>query len=255
MIEGVPSDVKSGNYMILDKTSEQRLGSLQLGTQWELTYFKEHSFKIVGLSYGIKSFTTMPLAFISYNKLRSLLTDIGLENQTTFIIVKLKNHNRLKEVIQYLRDVMKDNDVMTKEEFIHRTVMYWTVQTGIGMAFFLTAILAISIGAAIVGQSIYTSTLEHFREYGTLKAIGARNQDIYKVIFSQATISAVLAYGLALAVVLSVKGRTEKIGVPLYLCSTLFIIQFMLTLITCLASAYFSIKKIKHLDPMTVFKS
>ena len=52
-----------------------------------------------------------------------------------------------------------------------------------GMGFFLTAVMGLTIGGAIVGQTIYANTMEHIQEFGTLKAIGAKNSDLYKIIF------------------------------------------------------------------------
>lgn len=256
MFEGQPGDVKGGNYMIIDKTAEQRLGRLDIGTQWELSLMnKEHSLKLVGLSQGIKSFTTIPVVFTSYNQLDRLLEDADQHGQTTFIVAKLKDPATASRVVRALSAGMADNDVMTKNEFIRRTVMYWTVQTGMGMAFFLTAALAMIIGGTVVGQTIYASTLEHLREYGTLKAIGARNGEIYQVIFAQAGINAVAGYAISVLVVLLLKGAIEKAGVPFQLSPPLFVALFLAILAACMASAWFSVGKIRRLDPVSVFKA
>jgi ABC-type antimicrobial peptide transport system permease subunit len=77
-------------------------------------------------------------------------------------------------VVRYLRDKLNDNDVFARDELVRKTMMYWTALTRMGMAFFITAPLAL----VIVGHAIYASTLEHLRECGTFKAIGARNKDI-----------------------------------------------------------------------------
>jgi putative ABC transport system permease protein len=111
------------------------------------------------------------------------------------------------------------------------------------------------IGGAIVGQTIYASTLAHLREYGTLKAIGARNREIYQVVFAQAGVSAAGGYALAALVVGLVHGALEKAGVPLYLDASVFLGTFVVVLAACLASAYFSVGKIRTLDPVSVFKA
>ena len=256
MAEGRPIDVKGGNYMIIDRTSEQRLGRLETGTLSELTVMnKERSFKLVGLSQGIKSFTTAPLIFTSYNRLSAFFAEAGWGDQTSFIIAKLKNPEALGPVTEALRARLKDNDVFTKDQFIRKTVMYWTVQTGMGMAFFLTAALAMIIGGTIVGQTIYASTLEHLREFGTLKAVGAKNHEIYQVVLAQASINAVAGYLMAAIVVVLLKGGVEKAGVPLLLSPMLFVALFWVILAACLASAWFSVSKIRSLDPVTVFKA
>jgi putative ABC transport system permease protein len=255
MAEGRATGVKGGRYMILDKSSAQRLGTLETGTLWELTFFREYSFKLVGLSRGIKSFTTIPLVFVSYNEMDRLFVDAGLLNQTSYIVAKLRDPGEQDEVVRALRKVMKDNDVFTKDEFMRKTIIYWTVQTGMGMAFFLTAALAIIIGGTIVGQTIYTSTLEHLRDYGTLKAIGARNQEIDQAIFAQAGLAAVAGYTAGALLVLFMRGGIEHAGVPMYLSPTLFAVLFIVILGMCLASAYFSVAKVRRLDPVSVFKA
>lgn len=254
MIAGNPTDVKGGRYMIMDKTSEQRLGKLEIGTTWELTLASPHSFKLVGLSDGIKSFTTMPVIFISYNQMQTLISEFSQERETLFIVAKLKDKRQLNEAADLLRATMRDNDVFTKDGFIYKSIMYWTVQTGMGMSFFLTALLGLAVGGSIVGQTIYANTMEHIREFGTLKAIGARNSDIYKVIFSQAGISAVTGYIIGTLFILLVKGSIEKAGVSIYLSPALSLGLFIVIFLTCILSAYFSIRKIKRLDPVMVFR-
>lgn len=254
MLSGNSKDVKGGHYMIIDTTSEQRLGKLQVGSIWELTLANPHSFKLVGLSHGIKSFTTMPIVFVSYNQLQNLFSEFSQERQTFFIVAKLKDKNKISSVVNTLRSAMRDNDIFTKEGIIYKTIMYWTVQTGLGMGFFITALLGLIVGGSIVGQTIYANTMEHIREFGTLKAIGARNSDIYKVIFSQAGISAVIGYIIGSIFIFLVKNPLEKAGVTININPILSITLFFVILMTCILSAYFSVRKVKRLDPVMVFR-
>jgi putative ABC transport system permease protein len=252
MVSGSPKDVKGGRYFIIDKTAEKRLGDLKLGTLWELN---ENRFKLVGLSNGVKSFTTAPVVFMAYNEVHNVLSGLVRQNQTSFIVAKLKNRARIKEIVEELRGSMKNNDVLTAEEFIKKTVFYWTIQTGMGMGFFLTAILGLIVGGAIVGQTVYANTMEHLREFGTLKALGARNSDIYSVIFSQVGISAVVGFSAGSIIILFLREGIEKAGVSLYLSPGIFAAIFCAILLTCFLSAFFSIRKVRTLDPVTVFRT
>ena len=38
----------------------------------------------------------------------------------------------------------------------------------------------------VVAQTLYTSTMEHIKEFGTVKAIGGGNLDIYRILGEQA---------------------------------------------------------------------
>ena len=251
MISGRPEDVKGGRYMIMDKTSEKRLGELRTGSLWELGGRK---FKLVGLSDGIKSFTTAPIIFTSYEQAQMFQGFIKA-GQTSYIVAKVRDKEKIGEIVKDLKATMRDNDIYTKNDFGFKTVMYWTIQTGIGLGYFLTASLGLIVGGAIVGQTIYANTMEHLREYGTLKALGARNSDIYQVIFSQVGISAVIGFAVGSGIILALRGGVEKAGVSLYLSPGLFLVMFFIVLSTCFLSAYFSVKKIRTLDPMTVFRA
>lgn len=251
ILAGNPADLKSGRYIIIDRTAEQRLGSLTINTIWELN---ETRFKLTGLSEGIKSFTTSPIVFMSYNQAQNSMPG-WKPDYTSFIVARLKDKNKSEDVAEALKASLKDNDVFTKKGFIMKTVMYWTVQTGMGMGFFLTAILGLIVGGAIVGQTVYANTMEHLREFGTLKALGARNSDIYKVIFGQIGLSAVIGYAAGSILILLARDGIEKAGVSLYLSPALFAALFVIVLVTCFFSAYFSVRKVRTLDPVMVFKS
>jgi putative ABC transport system permease protein len=250
MVEGSPTDVRGGRYMILDRSSAPRLGPLTVGSIWELN---EKRFKLVGLSDGIRTFTTAPFVFVSYEQAQALAGATGAD-QTAFIVGKLRDPANADGVVDSLRASLSDNDVYTGRDFILKTARYWTIQTGIGMALFMTALLGLMVGGAVVGQTVYAGTVEHLREFGTLKAIGARNSDLYKVILGQAAINAVIGFVLGSTIVLLLHRAMEQFGVTLYLGSELFAVLFIALLATCFLAAHFSIVRVKTLDPLIVFK-
>lgn len=254
MAVGTPAQVKGGRYMIMDTSAEQRLGDLTIGSLWELNLFREQSFKLVGLSRGVVSFTTIPVIFTSYNEVDQTLAGTVFADHTSYIVAKVKDPDTLQDVVRTLRLELPENDVYTRGEFIKRAVMYWTVQTGMGMAFFLTAILAVLIGGAIVGQTIYAGTMEHLRDYGTLKAMGARNRDINLIILSQAATSAVMGFAIGVMLTVLMRGAIKAAGVPMQAPWPLFAVLFVIVVTTCLGAAWISVRKVKSLDPVMVFR-
>ncbi len=100
-----------------------------------------------------------------------------------------------------LREI-RDVDVYTRDQYSWKTRLYWTWETGIGVGFGLTVLMAIIVGVVIVSQTIYSATIEHLREFGTLKAIGATNRDVYLIILKQALINALIGYGIGLGLTL-----------------------------------------------------
>jgi len=177
------------------------------------------------------------------------------DNQTTFVLVKLELGVNANEVVEKLREKMSGVDVYTKEQFSRKTRMYWSIQTGMGLGVGITVFLGFIVGTVVVGQTIYSSTMEHIREFGTLKAIGATNLDIYKIILQQAIINASIGYALGLLFTLLTKNLYERLGVVLILTPKLLISMFFITSIMCIISSFISIQKAAKVDPVIVFRA
>jgi putative ABC transport system permease protein len=242
--------VKNGNFAIVDESAMKRLGNIRVGDYRDI-FFRR--LQIVGISEDIRSFTTAPIIFTSYKLAQGLLGWIGPDN-TVFVIAKVAPGNSVDGVIQRLKQRLKGVDVYSKEAFSRKTRLYWTIETGVGFAFFLTILISFLIGMLIIGQTIYNSTVEHIKEFGTLKAMGANNSDIYRIIFSQALINALFGYLISLVITL--------MSVPVYEATDLVmvvrwwtnLIVLGLALVMCLSSAFVSIRKIKHIDPAILFR-
>jgi putative ABC transport system permease protein len=127
--------------------------------------------------------------------------------------------------------------------------------TGAGVAVLLAAILGLVVGVVVVAQTIYATTMDHIREYGTLKAMGATNRYLYRVIVQQAIISALLGYSLAMVVSWFVVRGSEKGGAAILLPWPAAVGMLGLTIVMCTGAALVSINKVTRLDPATVFKA
>lgn len=110
------------------------------------------------------------------------------------------------------------------------------------------------VGFVVVAQTIYVTTMDHLKEFGTLKAMGASNGYVYKVILKQAAISAVMGYTLGIIVSSIVVHFAEPAGAPVLMNSWIALATFILTLLMCTGAALISINKVTRLDPATVFK-
>jgi putative ABC transport system permease protein len=154
--------------------------------------------RVVGTTHGIRSFTTSPYVFTTFKNAQSFT---GLqEDQTEFILVRAQPGVNLEQLQRDLRGRLHDVDVLTTAQFSGMTRFYWMFTTGAGVAVLLAALLGLIVGVVVVTQTIYATTMDHLREYGTLKAIGAPNSYVYRVILQQAGMSAVLGYAIGITV-------------------------------------------------------
>ncbi len=242
--------LKNGNFAIVDESAMKRLGRISVGDYRDILWRRV---KVVGISKGVKSFTTAPLIFTSYHFAQRLVSWIGPDN-TVFVIAKVSPGFSVNEVIQDLKKRLKGVDIYSKKAFSRKTRFYWTMETGVGFSFLLTILISFLIGALIVGQTIYNSTLEHIKEFGTLKALGASNFDIYQIIFSQAIINALLGYLISLVFTMLSVQFYEMLGMVMVMRNWVNILVLLLTLTMCLSSAFVSVRRVRKIDPAILFK-
>ncbi len=247
--EGRASDLKKGRTMIVDESSKGDIGDFVLGEKREVL---NRSVKIVGISEGIKTFIQAPLAVTSLTTAYAVTP--WMKDQTVFVLVKVKNGYDKQEVLSQIRKI-PNIDAFTSEEFSYKTKMYWTKETAMGIAFSFVAGIGLLVGMVIVGQTIYASTLENLREFGTLKAIGGSNMDILKIIIEQAFWIATIGYALGMALTAVFKNIYERQQLAMVLPEKFLMVMFFVTLAMCMSSSFISVRKATSVDPMMVFKT
>jgi putative ABC transport system permease protein len=249
LVEGRVEDLKSPNAIILDELYKQKLGVTRVGEVFEIGGYRA---RVVGFTRGIRSFTTSPYVFTSFKNAQDYAK--VREDQTLFILVKVAPGRDVRQVRRDLLAHITDVDVFTNAEFGHMTTFYWMFTTGAGVAVLIAAALGLVVGFVVVAQTIYATTMDHIREFGTLKAMGAPNSYVYKVIMKQAAISAVIGYVLGMIVSVFVVQGSQKGGAAILMPAPMAVGMFFLTLAMCIGAALVSINKVTRIDPAMVFK-
>jgi putative ABC transport system permease protein len=249
LVEGRVSDLKLDDNVIIDELYKDKLGVSRVGDVFEI---RGRRARVAGFTRGIRSFTTSPYVFTSF---KSAQTYASLPaDQTIFILVKGDGTKSVDALRERLSASLKNVDVLTTGTFSRMTRFYWMFTTGAGVAVLLAAILGLIVGVVVVAQTIYATTMDHLREYGTLKAMGATNRYLYRVIIQQAVISAVIGYSLAMFVSWFVVRGSAKGGAAILLPWPVAVAMLGLTLVMCTGAALVSINKVTRLDPAMVFK-
>jgi putative ABC transport system permease protein len=161
----------------------------------------------------------------------------------------------VQAVKRRIQETVADVDVYTSREFSKKTQDYWMINTGTGVALLAVALMGVVIGTVIVANTIYTSTTEHLKEFGTLKAIGASNWDLYAIIIEQALINSVIGFAVGMALSYLAIQAMKHGHLPILLPPPVLVGIFVLTVMMCLWSSVLSIFKVTRIDPALVFKS
>ncbi|MFB3813167.1 MAG: ABC transporter permease [Terriglobales bacterium] len=249
IVTGSVQDLKSPDAIIVDELYKQKLGVTRVGEVFEINGNRA---RVAGFTRGIRAFTTSPYVFTTFKRAQ----DYGRfdADQTTYILVKTAPGAHVEQVRRDILSRVKDVDVHTSAEFSRMTQVYWMFTTGAGVAVLLAALLGLVVGFVVVAQTIYATTVDHLREFGTLKAMGAPNSYVYRVIIEQAALSAVIGYVLGMVVSVFVVRASQHGGAAILLPWQMAIGMFFLTLLMCIGAATVSINKVTRLDPAMVFK-
>ncbi len=248
--QGNLADLKRGPHVVFDEFARKRFGDFQLGDYRELN---GHRLKIVGTTKDAKSFTTTPLAFIDYHRAQQIQPDL-LRGRASYILVKTEKGADVQQVMTRLRNILPYNDVYTSKSWAERSRKYWVENTGIGFNAFLTVFLGCLVGVVVVAQTLYTSTMEHLREFGTVKAIGGSNWDIYRILGKQAVLSAIFGFVLGYIPARLLEPVVEKGDLKLIIPSELSLTVLVGTVVLCLFAAAISFRKVSNIDPALVFR-
>jgi putative ABC transport system permease protein len=254
---GGPWNVREGNVaglrqdrtVMLDEFYRGALGVERIGDAVEINGVEA---RVAGFTHGIRSFTTTPFVFTSFKNALDY-TRIRAD-QTIFILVRAVAGADVAALQRRIAAQLPELAVYTRQEFARRTRNYWLFTTGAGIALLVAAMLGLLVGGVVVAQTIYAITVDHQRDYGTLKAIGASNRFVCGVILRQAALSAVVGYALGMAIALAIVRFSRAWGAVILAPWQLAAAMLLLALLMCASASIVSIHKVLRLEPGAVFK-
>ena len=235
--------------IVIDRTEYPKLKINTVGFETEISGVQA---RVVALTQGIRSFTTSPIVFTDLKSARAFMPNLGTDS-VTYVLVKVApgaDVARVKAEINALPHMQ----AFTTSEMSMRTRSYWSSRTGVGAGFFTTAVLGVIVGFVVVGQILYSGTLQYLREYGTLKAMGAKNSAVVRVILSQAMISAALGFVVGGVLAVGMRAAMAGANLTVALFPGLYAATLVVTILMCSLASLLSIVKVLRLDPASVFK-
>jgi putative ABC transport system permease protein len=249
VVRGEPERLPEPGSIAVDLSDYGKLGIDRIGHTTEISGVRA---RVTALTSGIRSFTTSPIVFTELRSARSYLPGLGAD-AVTYVLVRVAPDARIEDV-QARINALPHLHAYRTSEMSTRTRKYWSSRTGVGAGFFTTAVLGIIVGFVVVGQILYSGTLQHLREYGTLKAMGARNSMVVRVILAQALISAALGFVVGGVLAIGMRAAMAGANLTVALYPSLFVATLIITIVMCSLAALLSIVKVLRLDPASVFK-
>jgi putative ABC transport system permease protein len=261
MLEGKLSDLRRQDAVIVnDVGASTRLAKpskvpggkpkpLKIGDTLEIN---DRRAVVVGICRVSRTFQSQPVIFTTYSRATTFAPKE--RKLLSFVLVKAKEGENLKNLAARIRE-RTDLAAYTAQEFKDLTYNYFVKNTGIPINFGIAVGLGFVIGTAIAGQTFYNFTLENIRYFGTLKAMGATNGILLRMILLQALVVGALGYGLGVggaSLFGYLLGGTE---LAFRLTKDLLIFSGGAICLIIVFSALISIRKVMKLEPAIVFKA
>ena len=254
MIAGQLEDVRLPNSVIIDDLAVVRLSvgrtrKLTVGDSFEIN---DKEARIVGICKAERHFFGYPYIFTTYDQ--ALLF---APKQRKMLSMVLAEPAPGRTAAQVARQIEKETQLraFTEDEIYWSTVWWYFRNTGIPFSFGTTIILGFIVGTAICGQTFYTFVLENLRHLGALKAMGASNFTLARMLLLQAWTVGVIGYGLGIGLT-ALFGRAvmEKGQPPFILPYQLPLGTFIVIMCICTLAALLGIWKIWRVEPAIVFR-
>jgi putative ABC transport system permease protein len=126
--------------------------------------------------------------------------------------------------------------------------------TGIPVNFGIAVALGFLVGTAIAGQTFHNFTVDNIKYFAALKAMGAGNLMLMRMILIQAVIVGLVGWGLGVGVASIFGFWIKNTELAFKLTWQILVVSGVAITIICALSALLSLRTVIRAEPAIVFK-
>jgi putative ABC transport system permease protein len=261
MVQGRLEDLRRADGIIVDERDlngklahpPQRPGGarlpLKLGDTLELN---DHRTVVVGVARTNRSFMWNPFVYTTYD--RALTWAPPQRKLLSYVIASVRSGEDVDAVCARIHAVtgMK---ALSSAGFKKLTLDFIMLNTGIPINFQISMFLGFLVGAVIAGQMFYNFTHDNLRHFGALKAMGAGNALLLRMILLQALLVACIGYGLGVGLAALFGNLVGGSELAFLLSGQRMLFSAAVVLFISALAALISIRKVMRLEPAVVFRA
>lgn len=252
--QGRLEDLRLPNTVIIDEFGAEKLSRdpskpIELGQTFEIN---DHEARVVGICKTRMAFSGNPYVFTTYDQamqyapntrkmLSCVLAGAQPGEDPAVVAARIAQATGLK--------------AYTRDQFFWLTVWWYIKNTGIPVAFGATVLLGFVVGLAISSQTFYSFILENLRNLGALKAMGASDKMLARMVMLQTLTVGFIGYGCGVGLATLFGLVLLKKGMPPFMLPwQLPLVTLAAILFICWLAASLGIRKIRQLEPAIVFR-
>jgi putative ABC transport system permease protein len=255
MVRGELGHLRLPNTVVIDELAVQRLSvgrrqPLALGDTFEIN---DREARIVGICRTERHFFGYPYVFTSYDQ---ALQFAPRQRKMLSIILAEPKPGFTAEHVARAIERETNLKAFTVPEFTVATIAFIWKNTGIPASFMTTIILGFIVGIAVSGQTFYSFVLENLRHLGALKAMGASNGLLARMLLLQAFTVGLIGYGIGVGLAAGFGFAVMPVGQPPFLLDARsMLITAVALVIICGFAALLGIRRVARLEAAIVFRA
>ena len=206
--------------------------------------------RIVGLSEGTASLVSS-VAFVPFDDFRARRGDAPV---VSFVLVRVDSGASPEAVAGEIERQLPGVTAQTSAAFAaqeRRLVMDMSAEV-----ISIMSAVGFVVALAVVALMVYAATVARRREYGVLKALGARGRVLYRIVLAQTGLSVAMAFavGLAFTALLGVVLPQTGLGIQLSITAASLVKVGLFAIVIAGMAALLPIRQVAAVDPATVYR-
>lgn len=257
IVEGKLEDLRSDRAIFINADHaatllrQRRAGDrpLRVGDRISIN---DHEAIVAGTYRATREFFWEPVFFTTYS--RALSWAPPERKVLTYVLARVAPGHDPHAVAARIQAVT-GHRAYTNEGFERQTMNDLLDKTGILVNFGITIGLGFIIGLLVAGQTFYTFVLDNLRHFGALKAMGAGNGTILRMLCVQVLLVGSIGYGLGLGGASATGLLFAKIGLLFQMPWQIPAFGALAVLVCCLLAGMLGMIRVVRLEPSIVFRS
>lgn len=249
-LDSVPPNVLlTEGAVITDYFDKAGLGDAEVGDYFEINGKKVF---IAANTQGVRSFGGT-YAFTTIDRAR-YLGNFPTTKASAFLVAWDKKLPVAQVIANINASPIFGIRAWSAKELSDSSIIELLTTSGIAISLGSLITFALIVGFVIIGLTLYSSAIDRIRDYGTLKAIGANNGYVRRLILTQAFLIACIGFVLGFMLVLGFKQGVAQAGTIFEFPGWVPLALFGITLMIAIFGSGFAIRRIVTLEPSAVFR-
>ena len=239
------------NAILIDAADREKLHA-DVGDSAEINGVRV---KIVGLTSGLKALGGVNIV-TSLSTARALDSSLKQSDKVAYFVAKLRDPAQVEKVKKEMtpKGELKRFEVWTKAEFSELSTLFWLFESGAGIGFLFSTIIAMVVGAVITSQTLMAAVAAAIKEYATLRALGVGFTKLRAVVLEQSLWIGLIGLGISFAMSFTLIWLAHVNYVPVGLNLTLVAFAALSVMCIALGSGLLALRHLKKADPAALLR-